>query len=160
MKRIFVIAAAVLVIGGFFIWWLSPAQVLKRQTEKLLSALTLVEGRNKAMGQMGVFSLNSMITKELELESPTEQANGTFDRETVESGFSYLSSQAEFTKFDVREFQSVLVEGDRATVTALIEGVVALSNFRPVDGLYQVTLNWNREDDGWRLSKAKWVESR
>lgn len=160
MKRIFVIAAAVLVLGGFFIWWLSPAQVLKRQTEKLLSALTLAEGRNKAMGQMGVYSLNSMIMQQLELESPTEQANGTFDRETVESGFSYLSSQAEFTKFDVREFQSVSVEGDRATVTALIEGVVALSNFRPVDGLYRVTLDWNREEDGWRLSKAKWVESR
>jgi hypothetical protein len=154
------IAAALIVIGGFLVWWLSPGQVLKRRTEKLLSALTLTEGRNKALGHMGVYSLNSMITKELELETPTEQANGTFEREQIESGFSYLGSQAEFTKFDVKDFQSVAVDGNRATVTVLIEGVVALSNYRPVDGLYQVSLDWQLEEDGWRLSKAKWVESR
>ena len=159
MKRNLPIAAAVVVIGGFLFWYLSTEQVLKRRTEKLLSVLTFEEKRSMMGSQMGSYSLNALVAKELVLESPSSEANGNFGRDQIESGFAWLGGQAKFTQFEVKEFQAVTVNGNLATVEALIDGVVALSEYRPVDGLYQVTLDWQKEDDGWKLAKAKWVEA-
>jgi hypothetical protein len=159
--RISLIAAVTVVIAAFLFWWLSPTQVLKRRTEKLLSVLTFDEGRNLVSSQMSGYSLNALVAKELTLETPTvAEANGTFDRDQIETGFAWLGTQSKFTKFKVREFQSVSVNGDQATVEAKIDGTVVLAEYRPVDGLYNVTLHWQREEDGWRLTKAKWVEGK
>ena len=161
MKRYLIPAVIVALLAGFVVWWLSPVQVVTRRTKSLLSAMTLQEGRGKASSTLSVYSLNPLIAKELILETPTiSQANGTFDRSEIESGFSWLANQGKFTKFKIEELRSVTINGDRATVDAKIEGVVVLSEMRPADGLYDVELDWIREDDGWRLSKAKWIEAR
>ena len=161
MKRILAPIAVVLVILGFLVWWMSPTQVVKRRTSSLMNTLTMAEGSGQAERQSGSFSLTGLLEKELTLEAPNyEEANGTFDRTTVESGFSALANNAKFTKFEVKEFREVEVVGDEATVTAQVESVVALPEFRPLDGLYEVTMIWRKEEDGWRLAKAKWSESR
>ncbi len=161
MKRILIALAIAAVIGGFLIWWLSPSQVVKRRTHSLMSTMTLEKGSGMAARQLGVYSLNGLIADELILETPTiEQANGTFPHDQIESGFSWLGSQASFTKFEVETIHSIEVDGNRAKVKATIEGTVVLSEYRPADGMYDVELDWVREEDGWKLTRARWVESR
>lgn len=161
MKRILIIGAAVLIAGGFLFWWLSPEQVLKRRTVKLLDAMTLSEGSGAAGRQMNSYALNGLIGKELALQTPTiEQANGTFEKSEIEAGFQWLTSQAKFTRFELKQVDSVMIDGNRATVNAAIEGVVALPSYRPADGAYRVELDWRREEDGWKLIRARWDEAR
>ena len=161
MKRLFVILPVVAVVVGFLVWWLSPTQQVKRQTGKLMKTLTVEQGTSPAVRQLGGYSLNGLIAKELILETPTiSEANGTFEREQIETGFSWMVGQAKFTKFKVRDFETVEVNGTRAKVTAIIEGTVAFALYRPVDGPYRVEMDWEKEEDGWHLSRAKWTESR
>ena len=157
MKRpfIYLIPAAVLVIFG--VWWFSPTQVLKRRTQSLLTTLTLDGGSGKIGRQMAGYSLNALLAAEVELENPTlTEANGRFERAELESAFSWLCEQAKQTHFKLKNFKSVTLQGDKAQVALTLDGLVVLPSYRPADGLYEVTFDWKKEEDGWRLTRAAW----
>jgi hypothetical protein len=159
MKRLLIPILGVLALAGFAFWWFSPGQVIKRRTQSLLETLTLDPGSGRASRQMGVYPLNALLAAEVELNTPTiDQANGTFERSEIESGFTWLCQQAKQTRFDLRRIHSLEVNGDRGVVDFSLDALVELPTYRPADGAYRVTYEWRREDDAWRLFKATWIE--
>lgn len=161
MRRILFIVPAAALITAFLVWWLSPGQVVKRRTEKLMSTLTMEEGSGGASRHLNTLALGPLIAEEISLETPTiGDANGDFRRADINSGFTWLTSQAKFTNFDVEEYLKIEVSGDTAFVEAKIRAEVVLQSYRPADGLYDVEFNWHRTDDGWQLARARWMESR
>jgi hypothetical protein len=161
MKRFGLPVFILALLGALAFWWFSPVQILKRRTETLLRTLTLESGSSKAARQMGVYSLNALLAPEVELETPTiPEANGTFERSEMESSFSWLCEQARETRFELVKFHSVRIDGDRADVAFSLEALVQLPSHRPADGRYEVTFRWLLDDNGWHLSKAKWLEAK
>ncbi len=159
MKRLIISAAALLVLAAFLFWWFSPTQVLKRRTLSLLETLTMDAGTGKSTRQLGAYSLNVLLAREVELSTPTiDQANGTFERSELESAFSWLCQQAKHTRFELDEFRSVNISGDRGEVLFSLDALVELPTYRPVDGNFGVTFRWQREEDTWRLTGAEWLE--
>lgn len=160
MKRpaILLLVAAILIALG--VWWFSPGQVLKRKTLSLLSTLTMESGVGAVSRQAGAYSLNAILAEEVELDTPTiGEANGTFERNELESAYSWLSNQAKQTRFELRDFRSVKVDGKEAVVELSLEGLVELPAYRPADGTYDVIFNWRQENDGWRLYRASWTQA-
>ncbi|MES2658332.1 MAG: hypothetical protein V4689_06925 [Verrucomicrobiota bacterium] len=157
MKRYAIPLVFVAVMAAFCIWWYSPTQVVKRRTESLLTTLTLNAGDGKATRHMGAYSLNGLLAPEVELETPTiDEANGTFAREELESGFSWLCDQAKLTRFEMEELREITIDGDKAKVVLVLTGLVELPTYNPADGRYDVTFDWVKGEDGWRLSHAVW----
>lgn len=160
MKRpaILLLVAAILIALG--VWWFSPGQVLKRKSLSLLSTLTMESGVGAVSRQAGAYSLNALLAKEVELDTPTiKEANGTFERSELESAYSWLSNQAKQTRFELKDLRSVKVNGKEAVVELSLEGLVELPTYRPADGTYNVIFNWRQEEDGWRLYRATWTEA-
>ena len=161
MKRILIPLAAVALTAGFLAWWLSPTQVVKRRTNRLMDVMSMSEGSSAATRQLGVYSLNGLIAAELVLDTPTiSDANGIFERSQIESGFSWLAGNAKSSELRIEDLESITVNGDEATVRATVDAVVILSDYRPADGLYSVELDWRKEKDGWRLTRAQWIDLR
>ncbi len=162
MKRKHLAALAILVLAGLFTaWWLSPTQVLKRRTSNLLDTLNFSGESGGAFRQMRGYAFSSYLAERVELDTPEiPEANGSFDRGTLESGYSGLASRARESEFSVVEFHTVEIDGDEANVTATVAGMVQLPTHRPVDGRYRVDLDWRRHEDGWRLVRASWREDR
>jgi hypothetical protein len=159
MKRIALPIFIVALLGALAFWWFSPVQVLKRRTVTLLETLTLPPGSGNSGRQLGVYSLNALLANEVELVTETiPEANGSFDRSELESGFSWLCSQSKQTRFELLHVESVTVNGDKGVVRCDLQGLVELSSRRPVDGRFDVTFEWVRGDDGWRLERATWEE--
>jgi hypothetical protein len=160
MKRLSILGVILLFLVAFLLWWFSPTQVLKRRTQSFLDLMTMDAGTGKSGRQLGVYRMNSLLAEQVELNTPTiEQANGTFARSELESGFSFICQQAKQTRFILNEIQSVEVASDRSTVVFSIEALVELPAYRPVDGNFQVTFHWQREKDEWRLARADWTET-
>lgn len=154
------IAVVVALLAGLGVWWVSDTQVLKRRTKSLLSTLTLESGEGRVTRQLGSYQLNNLLAAEVELDTPTiKEANGTFDRQELESAYSWLCNQAKMSRFEVKSFNGVTVTGDKATVDVTLFGVVELPNYRPADGNYDVIFRWERGEDGWRLAKAAWKKA-
>src|SRR5690606_2567587 len=106
---------------------------------------------------LNVLALGNLLYDEVTLDTTDiEEASGTHSRDMINSGFAWLAGNAEFTKFDVVEYHSIIISEDSATVSATVEGVVALAAYRPADGMHEVEFHWQRTDDGWRLKKAVW----
>lgn len=157
MKRIVIFAGVMVAAVAFGIWWFSPVQVLKRRTESLLATLTLDSGTGKAGRQMAAYSLNTLLASQVELENPEiQEANGSFERAELESAFSWLCNQAKQTRFQAGKFHSVSVSGDAAQVKLSLTGLVELPAYRPADGAFEVTFDWQKDEDGWRLNRAVW----
>jgi hypothetical protein len=98
-----------------------------------------------------------MLARDLEIVSPTiPKAEGTFHKDIVESAFSWICRNAKESEFEVTEFRSIEIEGERATALVEVEGFMQLPGYRPVDGTYDVTINWFKADDGWRFDKIIW----
>jgi len=76
----------------------------------------------------------------------------------LESGFSWLCNRARQMNFKSIKVHSVSINDDSGTVEMELEGLVELPSYRPADGIYNVTFDWRKEDDGWRLVGAKWQE--
>lgn len=157
MKRF--IIPIVFLVGGivFCLWWYSPTQVIKRRTAALLSTLTMAAGDGKANRHMGAYALNGLLAAQVTLETPTiDEANGSFEREELESAFKWLCDQAKQTKFEMEEFRGITISGEKAQVKIQLTGLVELPTYKPADGNYDVTFDWVKEKDGWRLSRAVW----
>lgn len=160
MKRYAIVAAVLALLAGLGIWWYSDTQVLKRRTKSLLSTLTLESGAGRVSRQMGSYQLNRLLAAEVTLDTPTiKEANGTFDRQELESAYSWLCNQAKMSRFEAKSFNHVTVSGDKATVDVRLFGVVELPNYRPADGNYDVIFRWERGEDGWRIARASWKKA-
>jgi hypothetical protein len=161
MKRYLPYAAVFLALVLAAAWWFSPAQVIKRRTLSLLDTLTMEPGEARSGRALGSYSLNALLAPEVELDTPTiGEANGTFDRGELESAYSWLSSNARETRFELDRFQSVTTEGDEGTVVFSLDALVELAERRPVDGHFEVTFRWRRDDLGkWRLHSASWDQT-
>lgn len=159
MRRFLIPSAVVIALTAFAFWWFSPGQVIMRRTHTLLDTLTLESGGGRASRQLRVYSLNALLASRVELITPTiEEANGTFDRAEIESGFSWLSQQARQTRFDLQHIHSVKITGERGVIVFSLEGLVELPAYRLADGTYRVTFEWRQEDGSWRLARATWLE--
>lgn len=157
MKKIWIalIAAALLIPLGM--WWFSPEQVIMRRTKHLMEVLSLSEGSGVPLRQAKVFSMNAMLAPEVELIIPEiSDANGSFDKQEMESAFSWICQNAKHSRFDVTAFRDVKVAGDTATVRFLAEGYIELGSGRPADGTFEVTIVWKKGGDGWRYQKVVW----
>ena len=158
MKRLIPVVAILVVLLLAAAWWFSPRQIIKRRTLTLLETLTMEADQGRSGRQLGTYSLNALLAPEVELKTPTiEEANGTFDRSELESAYSWLSSHAKETRFRHESFGSVTTNGDMGTVVFTLEALVELADRRPVDGRFEVTFHWQRDDHGkWLLASAIW----
>jgi hypothetical protein len=157
MKKIWIalITAALLIPLGM--WWFSPEQVIMRRTKHLMEVLSLSEGSGVPLRQAKVFSMNALLAPEVELIIPEiSDANGSFDKQEMESAFSWICQNAKHSRFDVIAFRDVKVAGDTATVRFLAEGYIELGSGRPADGTFEVTIVWKEGGDGWRYQKVVW----
>lgn len=158
MKRLALTILPLALLAAFAYWWFLPAQVLKRRTQRILHTLTLKAGATRTSRQLGIYSLNALLSSAVQLDTPTlPDANGTFDRSEVESAFSWLCDQAIQSHFELAEFHAVTIDGDQADVAFAIDALVELPSSRPVEGRYEVTFRWQLENDAWYLTRANWV---
>ncbi len=96
---------------------------------------------------MGAYSLNALLAAQVELETPTiKEANGSFEREELESAFSWLCDQAKQTRFKLEKIRSITITGDKAQVELTLTGLVELPTYRPADGKFDVTFDWEKEE--------------
>lgn len=157
MKKLLIILAALVVLIPLGIWWFSPEQVLMRRTKHLMEVVSLSEGTGGALRQAKVFSMNAMLAPEVVMETPEiSDANGVFDKQEVESAFSWICQNAKSSNFKVTGFQKVEVDEDRANVRVTVEGYMELPVYRPADGAFEVSIDWVKGGDGWRFEKVIW----
>lgn len=158
MKKILIIIAAALVLVPLGKWWFSPEQVVVRKTKHLMEVLTIAKDTSVPFRQAKVFSMNSLLQPEVTISSPKiPNASGRFDKQEIESGFSWVCKNAKESDFIVTEVKEVKVNDDEAVVRVFVEGFLELPSYRPADGKFEVTITWKNTEDGWRFEKVIWI---
>ncbi len=138
-------------------WWFSEERVVKRRADHLMDILTISADTGGVMRYAKALSINGVLTPQFEIESSTvKEANGTFPSHQIESAYSWICSNTRESEFEITEFRDVKIEGDRATVIATVEGFIDIKGSRPVDGISNVTLYFQKTDGEWLLTKVIW----
>lgn len=161
MRRLLVPLVALLVVGGFLVWWFSPTQVVTRRTKDLLEVLTLEDGTAPMSRIQGSLKLDRLLGKKVEISVPAvEDANGNFDKTEVGSAYNWLCTGAKETRLKLEGIDSIVIEGDKATVVTSLDALVDMKGFRPIDGPGEATFVWRKTEDGWLLEKAAWQSAK
>ena len=152
----YAIAGAILVLlVGFLIWRGQPEQVLKRRSK------ALIEMANQASSGVGIFDLNrleGLIDQELkyQIDAVSEEGGSAYVAEVV-SGYQWMGENVEKSEFEIQEFTSLQIEGDRALVKMQVQSVLEMKGIRMMDGVQFVEFTWSKNDRGdWRLSEMLW----
>jgi len=157
MNRFLTGIGVLAIVIGFLIWWFHPHQVLKRRTKGLMETLTLVEGAGAASRNLKIYPLARALAGEVEISgSGDPRSEGVFSSSSIESGFSWLTRNARFTRFQIRRIESINRSGDLGVVHALIDAEVVLKESTPLHGPYFMTLTWQKDEHSWRLIAAEW----
>ncbi len=158
MKRLLIpIIAALAICIALGVWWFSPEQIIKRRTKSFLKTITIEQGSGGFSRGAGVHGFSDYIAKHITLENPDiEEANGEFASTDVQSGFAWLANNAKQMTFKPLEFSLISAGETDAQVDFTLQGLVEVSGTKPVDGKFQVIFFWKKQDDRWRLSRAKW----
>ncbi len=157
MKRYLIPTVVLALFIGFCVYWFSPRQIIQRRTKSLLSTLTLEKGSGMAGRNARTYELHDLLSSEVTLTNPTiPEANGSFARDEMEAAFSWLCNQAKETRFELEDIHDITIQDDTATVKLVLFGLVELPVYRPADGRYEVTFDWAKEKDGWKLTRAVW----
>ncbi|MFD0895264.1 hypothetical protein KBB96_00105 [Luteolibacter ambystomatis] len=161
MRRLLIPLVLLLAVAGGLFWWFSPEQVVKRRTKDLLEIFTFDAGSSRANREMGGLKLTPLLAQEVSVDVPEVQdANGSFSKSDIESGFHSLCALAKETKFTLQHYDSIVIGGDQATVIATVDALVDLRSYRPADGPGELTLVWKKAKDGWQLTTLAWREKR
>ncbi len=154
MKKLWIVLALLVVLIPAGIWWFSPEQVLMRRTQHLMDVMTISEGTGKPLRQAKVFSMNALLAPDVTLSSrEIPDANGTFDKQEIESAFSWICQNAKRSDMRIAYFGAITITGDRAEVEVMVEALLDLPGARRVDGDYMMTIDWVKAEDGWRFEK-------
>lgn len=157
MKKIWIFLALVIALIPVGLWYYSPERVVKRQAKHLMEVVSMSSGSVGPMRQAKVYSMNALLDREVELVIPEiADANGTFDKQEMESAFSWICQNAKSSDFRVTDFRKVEVEGENATTHLRVEGFMELPGSRPADGAFDVLIHWKKAADGWRFYKVVW----
>lgn len=157
MKRSLLIAIGIIaVLAAMTVWWFSPIQTVKRSTKSLLSVMSFEADTGTAGRQLRRYRLERLLADEVVISSPTE-ADGTFRREELDSGYAWLASRVKRSDFSVDSWQDVSAANDQVTVTAVVDGSMEYSGMQVLQGLHDVTLVWRNTQDHWRLVSVQWT---
>jgi hypothetical protein len=157
MKRVLLVLIPLVLLLALGLWWFSPQQAVKRRSSNLMEVLTLSEGAGMPMRQAKVFSLNAMMAPRVEIAAPEiPDADGSFDKQEIESAFSWICRHAKRSDFKITEWRRVEIDGDNALANFRAEGFLELPTYRPADGAYEVTIHWEKGSDGWRFRRIEW----
>ncbi len=160
MNRLRTGLIALVILTAFLFWWFHPNQALKRRTKGLMQTLTLVEGTGSGSRNLKIGPLSRAIADQVTISGAGDQrAEGIFHRDSIESGFAWLATNARSTRFQIRRIESVTITGDTGIVQADIEAQVILPREIPLDGNYSMTLTWQNDGSAWRLIAAEWQPS-
>ena len=153
-KRLLISIVSIIVILSAA-WWFSPEQVIKRRCVSFFEVLSIDPDRPPTTRAMAVYAHHPLLASEVEISTPTpEEANGTFAREELESAFSSVCQHALHCRFSNPVFDSVKIEGKRATVTLTLHAKVEFPEMSIADGPFRVKLDWRREEKDWMLERA------
>ncbi len=157
MKKLWIALAALVIVIPLGIGWFSPEQVLMRRAKHLMEVISLSEGTGGPLRQAKVFSMNAMLAPEVELVIPAVgEANGTFDKQELESAFSWICRNAKSSDFHVTEYRKIEINGDTAVTVIRVNGYMELPTGRPADGFFDVGIDWKKGGDGWRFDRIVW----
>jgi hypothetical protein len=157
MKKLWILIAALVLFIPLGVWWFSPENVVMRRTKHLMEVVSMSDGAGGPLRQAKVFSMNAMLAPEVELVIPDiSDANGTFDKQEMESAFSWICQNAKSSDFRITEFKKIAVQGEKAEVIIEVKGFMELPMGKPADGSFNVNIAWVKGGDGWRFEKIVW----
>ncbi|MBK1826180.1 hypothetical protein [Haloferula rosea] len=162
MKRILMVLLAVVVAGAFVAWWFSPTQVLQRRVGSLLDTASVPPGMSDPGRKARGAHLAKYLARQVALDPPESfdaPVTRSVARDTASALYSGAASYCKEITFADLSFDEVLHDGDTATVSFRVDAIVDLPTRRPVDGILNVTSDWEKVDGTWLLTNIRWTES-
>lgn len=156
MRKIWILAAILVMAVAWLWWWMQPEQVVNRRTHSLIELVDL--GKVRGVGVMDVHALGRLVADTLQVEAEfVDDHPLPVSRTEAEMAYRWLGEKATHSEFKILGMDEIRIVDDLATVIMRIAGRLDLEDRRLVEGEYQVRFEWRRtEGRSWQLERMNW----
>jgi len=137
-------------------WWLSPSQIIKRQTKTVVQCLDIPQTATKTYRALKTNSFSNLLERSVTCQVNIANYQRQFSRDQlIEShqlfAFHVDSSVAKIDSIDVE-----IIDDDHATANTVIDFAVSSKKTSLATEKIELNLSWSKSEAGkWKLTKVK-----
>jgi hypothetical protein len=158
-RRLAIFALLGVALLAFLGWWYSPTQILKRRCDSFLDVISLSEHQEPAGRQVQALRLGDYLDRRVAISGSelSEEIDSPMSRGDVQAIFSAVGDACTFIAITERQYESIVIVGDDATVQVLVKLAIGHpEGAARFDGTHRLLLSWRREKNAWVLAKVEW----
>jgi hypothetical protein len=156
MKKSLVITTIAFVLTiGFFVWWFSDTQVIKRRTTDLTEVFTIKADNGKAARITKNQALGELVDKDFSCTIDLENYNGEHGKDELLEVHLYLGQACESSAVRVGDIEIVSITDGRAEVKSDFSISVRIKGGKSYSESAPATLIWTKSNnDSWKLREV------
>lgn len=158
-RRIAIFALLGVLLLAFVGWWYSPTRILKRRCDSFLDVISLSAKQEPAGRQVQALRLGDYLARDVAISGRdfSEEIESPVSRGDMQAIFSAVGDACTFIAITERQYESVGIVGDDATVRVLVNLAIGHpEGATRFNGTHRMLLSWQREKNVWVLAKVAW----
>ncbi len=141
------------------VWWFSPSQIIKRQTQKIIQCLDIPETATKTYRALKTNSFSNLLARSVSCRVDIAEYQSEFSRDQlIEShqmyAYNVASAVAEASNIEVH-----IIDDKNARTNADIYFAITSKKIAAIKEKIEINLDWEKTDTGkWRLTNVEIVD--
>lgn len=140
------------------VWWFSPSQIIKRQTQTIVQCLDIPETATKTYRALKTNSFSNLLAKNVSCRVDIAEYKSKFSRDQlIEShqmyAYNVASAVAEASNIKVH-----IIDDKNARANTDIYFAITSKKIAAISEKIELNLDWKKTDTGkWRLTNIEMV---
>ena len=161
-RRILIFALLGGLLLAFAAWRYSPTQVLKRRCDSFFNVISISAKQPSEARHVQALKLGDYLDRNVALAAKElpEEIESPLPSGEVQAIFAAACDACSFIAITERQFEFIGIDGDQATVQAMIKVAVGHpAGDKGFNGTHRIMLSWHRLTQGWVLTKVAWEKT-
>ncbi|MGB2403553.1 MAG: hypothetical protein ACPIA7_09105 [Akkermansiaceae bacterium] len=151
-RSIFLIS--LVAIAVILLWWLSPSQIIKRQTETVVQCLDIPETATKTYRALKTNSFSNLLESSATCRVDVANYQKEFSRNQLIESHQLFAFHVDSADAKVVSIGVKIIDETRAVATAAVDFAIRSKKTRLAEEEIELKLSWNKNQAGkWRLSE-------
>ena len=149
---------ALAIITAFSVWWFSPSQVVKRQTNTVIKCLDIPETATKTYRALKTTSFSNLLANRVtcHVDIAGYQKDLTHDQ-LVESHQLY-AYHVDWASAKASNIKVSIIDDQHATTQADLNFTISSKKVAASSEIIALNLSWQKNDAGkWQLTKVEMI---
>ena len=147
---------ALAIITAFLMWWFSPSQVVKRQTNTVINCLDIPETATKTYRALKTTSFSNLLAKTATCHVDIANYHKDLTHDQLVESHQLYAYHVDWASAKGSNIKVNIIDDQHATAQAELNFTISSKKMAASSELITLNLSWQKNDAGkWQLTKVE-----